>query len=110
MCVLHTTVSVEFKCNFIPQVTLADVTAAENHGLDLIKKTGAYFVNQFHNDNNSLSHAKTTGPEIWKQTGGKIDAFLATVPPVFSLMLSKVNTFLQCNLFVRLERQERSWG
>lgn len=73
---------------------MADVTAAENHGLDLIKKTGAYFVNQFHNDNNSLSHAKTTGPEIWKQTGGKIDAFLATVQLVFSLMWSKFNSKL----------------
>lgn len=77
---------------------MADVTAAENHGLDLIKKTGAYFVNQFHNDNNSLSHAKTTGPEIWKQTGGKIDAFLATVPPVFFLILSKVKSKLFYNV------------
>ncbi|KAG4075468.1 hypothetical protein HA402_015121 [Bradysia odoriphaga] len=60
-------------------VTLADVTAAENHGLNLVKETGAYFVNQFHNDNNCSSHEKTTGPEIWRQTGGKVDAFLATV-------------------------------
>lgn len=69
------------------QVTLADVTAAENHGLNLVRTTGAYFVNQFHNDNNSSSHEKSTGPEIWKQTGGKIDAFLATVYVAFLLKI-----------------------
>jgi cysteine synthase A len=59
-------------------VTLADVMAAEKHGLGLVKETGAYYVNQFNNDNNSASHESTTGPEIWRQTGGHINAFLAT--------------------------------
>lgn len=60
-------------------VTLADVTAAEEKGLQLVKETGAYYVDQFNNKDNPSSHADTTGPEIWRQTGGRIDAFLATV-------------------------------
>lgn len=40
---------------------------------------GAFYVNQFANDSNSEAHVKTTGPEIWAQTGGKIDAFVAGI-------------------------------
>ncbi len=40
---------------------------------------GKYFwVNQFNNPLNVEAHYMTTGPEIWEQTGGTIDAFIAT--------------------------------
>jgi cysteine synthase A len=60
-------------------VTLADVNAAEARGLAILKESGAYYVDQFNNDDNINAHVKSTGPEIWSQTGGKIDVFLATV-------------------------------
>ncbi len=41
--------------------------------------SGAYYVNQFANNANSEAHFKSTGPEIWEQTGGQIDAFVAGI-------------------------------
>ncbi len=40
---------------------------------------GAIFANQFDNTANRDAHVKTTGPEIWDQTGGKVDAFVSAV-------------------------------
>lgn len=49
-------------------------------GLDYAgKHPDEFLVNQFENDLNVLSHYETTGPEIMKQTKGKIDAFCMTV-------------------------------
>lgn len=40
---------------------------------------GALWANQFDNVANRQGHERTTGPEIWDQTGGKIDAFICAV-------------------------------
>jgi cysteine synthase A len=37
----------------------------------------AIWSNQFDNTANRRAHAQTTGPEIWEQTGGRINAFVA---------------------------------
>ncbi|MBL4603144.1 MAG: cysteine synthase A [Emcibacteraceae bacterium] len=40
---------------------------------------GAIWANQFDNLANREAHIKTTGPEIWHQTGGEIDGFTCSV-------------------------------
>ena len=40
---------------------------------------GAIILGQFDNPANADAHRKTTGPEIWEQTDGKVDIFVATV-------------------------------
>ena len=43
------------------------------------KNKGKYWVPaQFSNPDNPAAHYKTTGPEIWEQMGGKVDAFVAS--------------------------------
>jgi cysteine synthase A len=52
--------------------TLAKEVAAKS-------PNGAIWANQFDNVANRRAHYETTGPEIWRQTDGKVDAFVASV-------------------------------
>jgi cysteine synthase A len=40
---------------------------------------GVLFADQWNNLDNSKAHYESTGPEIWQQTGGKIDGFICSV-------------------------------
>ncbi len=40
---------------------------------------GAIWANQFDNVANRQAHIEMTGPEIWEQTGGKVDGFICAV-------------------------------
>ncbi len=39
----------------------------------------SYYINQYFNDANIEAHYATTGPEVWRQTEGKITHYVATV-------------------------------
>ncbi len=39
----------------------------------------SYFVGQYFNTDNIESHYRTTGPEIWRQTGGELDIFVGGI-------------------------------
>ncbi|MQL51165.1 cysteine synthase A [Desulfofundulus thermobenzoicus] len=45
-----------------------------------------YMPNQFQNENNTLAHYETTGPEIWAQTRGEVDVFVAGMGTTGTLM------------------------
>jgi cystathionine beta-synthase len=45
----------------------------------LAKERGGFLIDQYHNPKNIDSHFHTTGPEIWEQTGGNIDAFVTGI-------------------------------
>jgi cystathionine beta-synthase len=38
---------------------------------------GSFLTNQYHNPDNPQVHYEQTGPEIWEQTEGKLDVFVA---------------------------------
>ncbi len=40
---------------------------------------GAYHPDQYHNPENPAAHEKTTGPEIWRQTAGRVTHFVAGI-------------------------------
>lgn len=40
---------------------------------------GVLFADQWNNLDNAKAHYVSTGPEIWEQTGGKIDAFICSI-------------------------------
>jgi cysteine synthase A len=43
------------------------------------EKNGVLFADQWNNRDNRLAHYLSTGPEIWEQSGGKIDGFICAV-------------------------------
>ncbi|MDI4231573.1 cysteine synthase A [Bradyrhizobium sp. Arg237L] len=49
---------------------------------DELRKTepnGVLFADQWNNLDNAKAHYDSTGPEIWQQTGGKVDGFICSV-------------------------------
>ncbi|MEE3148691.1 MAG: cysteine synthase CysM [Bacteroidota bacterium] len=51
-----------------------------------VKKEGYFMFNQFSNPDNWRAHYKTTGPEIWKDTQGKVTHFVSSMGTTGTIM------------------------
>lgn len=73
------------ELRLVPAVPYRDpgnyVKTAGRLALELAQSepNGAIWANQFDNVANRLGHYRTTGPEIWRDTAGRIDAFTCAV-------------------------------
>jgi len=76
-------------------LTSADrgIEGARDYADEVVEKTGAFMINQFANPDNWKAHYKTTGPEIWRDTDGKITHFVSSMGTTGTIM--GTSTFLK---------------
>jgi cysteine synthase A len=61
------------------QVSKEDLEAVDKRTAELTKELNAFRPDQFNNVSNVKAHELTTGKEIWQQTKGNVDIFVAIV-------------------------------
>jgi cysteine synthase A len=57
------------------QVSGEDLSLVEVRAREVTRERGAFRADQFVNPSSASAHELHTGPELWRQTGGRIDAF-----------------------------------
>jgi cysteine synthase A len=63
----------------VPAVPYSNPGHYARYSGQLAEELGAFWANQFDNVANRDGHCRTTGPEIWAQTEGRIDGFTCAV-------------------------------
>jgi cysteine synthase len=63
----------------VPAVPYRDPNNYVHVSERLAKDLGAFWANQWDNTANREGHIQSTGPEIWAQTGGKVDGFTCAI-------------------------------
>jgi cysteine synthase B len=69
------------------------IEGARDYAEARVAKAGYVMVNQFGNDDNWKAHYKTTGPEIWRDTGGEVTHFVSSMGTTGTIM--GTSTFLK---------------
>ncbi|GBF89740.1 cysteine synthase B [Raphidocelis subcapitata] len=69
------------------EVILADsMEAARDMLLDMERKGLGHCLDQYNNEDNTASHYTTTGPEIWRQTKGKVTHLVSSMGTFGTIM------------------------
>src|SRR5215472_7696576 len=63
----------------VPAVPYKDPNNYVHVSERLAKELGAFWANQWDNTANADGHYRSTGPEIWQQTDGKVDGFTCAI-------------------------------
>jgi cysteine synthase A len=63
----------------VPAVPYKDPNNYVHVSERLAKELGAFWANQWDNTANADGHYRSTGPEIWQQTGGRLDGFTCAI-------------------------------
>lgn len=72
---------------FGAKVTLTEtIESARDYAEEQVRKGGYLMLNQFANPDNYLAHYRTTGPEIWRDTAGRITHFVSTMGTTGTIM------------------------
>ncbi|MBT8286153.1 MAG: cysteine synthase CysM, partial [Flavobacteriaceae bacterium] len=69
------------------------IEGARDYAESKVKEEGYIMVNQFANDDNWKAHYKSTGPEIWHDTKGKVTHFVSSMGTTGTIM--GTSTFLK---------------
>lgn len=73
--------------------TEVGIEGARDYAEAKVKEEGYIMLNQFGNNDNWKAHYQTTGPEIWKDTHGKITHFVSSMGTTGTIM--GTSTFLK---------------
>ena len=62
------------------------IEGARDYTTNKVNNEGFFSFDQFANDNNWKAHYKTTGPEIWRDTDGKVTHFVSSMGTTGTIM------------------------
>lgn len=72
---------------FGARVTLTEtIEIARDYAEEQVKHGGYLMLNQFANPDNYRAHYRTTGPEIWRDTAGKVTHFVSSMGTTGTIM------------------------